>query len=99
MTVEFHIKISSILELPKLQSPVPIPEPKCGLWVSASARIVEFKIDMNFSAEDPPVLPPVPIALPVAGVDATTMLFTIVRFSTTEVPEVTIPPPRPAPVV
>jgi hypothetical protein len=99
MIVEFHMKISSMPEFPELQSPVPIPEPKCGPCVSASTPMLEFKIDRNPSTEEPPVFPPVPIPDPVAGVDATTMLFAIVKFSTTDVPEVTIPPPRPAPVV
>jgi hypothetical protein len=98
-TVEFHIKISSMDELPNSQSPVPIADPRCGFCVSATALTLEFQITRNLSPETPPVFPPVPIPDPVAGVDATITLFTIVKFSTTDVPEVTIPAPRPAPVV
>jgi hypothetical protein len=42
--------------------------------------------------------PPVPIAAPVQLVEATITLFMIVKFSTTEDPEATIPPPSPAPL-
>jgi hypothetical protein len=88
-----------MVEFPDAQSPVPIADPRCIPVADPFALTLEFQIVKVPSREVPTEIPPVPIPAPVHVVNATTTAFMIVRFSITEDPEETFPPPRAAPLV
>jgi hypothetical protein len=97
-TVEPEMHTSPISQFPEAQSPVPIPDPRWAFVADAMALTVELEIIKKFRTEVPWSVPPAPIAAPLHFVEAKTTLFVIVKFSTADDPEATIPPPTPAPL-